>query len=292
MSDAPRASGRTWTTSPAPRVRIPAGVCDHEPARRRRPRRPGRQRPPAGRSTRTWRPMVAHASTYDVGSPPRGVPGRRLPLVVQRLGERASTSRAAAERSWSARPRQRPARSRSAPAARPRVERHVEPDAEHGGRPRRRARPARPACPASLRLVDQHVVRPLQRAGRRRRRAVRPRRPRARPAAAARATARPGPVGGAPAPRRSAPARGGVTQVRSSRPRPAVWCSATTTRPSAHRRGARSATTALVDGRPRAPRRRHDRARPQRAPASRGGRLGRRRHRHYIGATSRRGGHP
>ncbi len=34
------------------------------------------------------------------------------------------------------------------------------------------------------------------------------------------------------APRRSAPERAGVSQVRSSRPRPAVWCSATTTRPS------------------------------------------------------------
>ena len=42
--------------------------------------------------------------------------------------------------------------------------------------------------------------------------------------------------------------RAGVIQVRSRRPRPAVWCSATTTRPSAAPARARSATRALVEG--------------------------------------------
>ena len=43
--------------------------------------------------------------------------------------------------------------------------------------------------------------------------------------------------------------RAGVSHVRSRRPRPAVWCSATTTRPSpAAPLRARSATRALVDG--------------------------------------------
>ena len=42
--------------------------------------------------------------------------------------------------------------------------------------------------------------------------------------------------------------RAGVSHTRSSRPRPAVWCSVTTTRPSSSPARARSATTALVDG--------------------------------------------
>lgn len=42
--------------------------------------------------------------------------------------------------------------------------------------------------------------------------------------------------------------RGGASQVRSRRPRPAVWCSATTTVPSGAPSRARSVATALVDG--------------------------------------------
>ena len=55
----------------------------------------------------------------------------------------------------------------------------------------------------------------------------------ARSAAAATATARLAPRPGRAAREKVSAARGGVTQVRSSRPRPAVWWSATTTRPSA-----------------------------------------------------------
>ena len=43
------------------------------------------------------------------------------------------------------------------------------------------------------------------------------------------------------------PERGGVSHVRSSRPRPAVWCSAATTSPSAAPDLARSMTSALVE---------------------------------------------
>src|SRR6478609_1722248 len=42
--------------------------------------------------------------------------------------------------------------------------------------------------------------------------------------------------------------RGGVSQARSRRPRPAVWCSVTSTSPGSSPARARSATAALVDG--------------------------------------------
>ena len=98
-----------------------------------------------------------------------------------------------------------------------------------------------------LALAEQHVVGPLE--GRRLRRAgAAPARRRTRSAAAATASPPRRPAARSSTDKVSAD-RAGVSHVRSSRPRPAVWCSATTTRPSpAAPARARPATSTLVDG--------------------------------------------
>ena len=92
--------------------------------------------------------------------------------------------------------------------------------------------------PASLRSPDQDVVRPLERARRRRSRTARRTRPRPRSAAAASRAGRGG-TERRPQQHRERQRRAGQrsTQDRPSRPRPAVCSSATSTWPSARRRG-------------------------------------------------------
>ena len=105
--------------------------------------------------------------------------------------------------------------------------------------------PARPGSrPASRSVRPSRRWATSGRPGRRARAAPRPRRC-PRPAAAT-ATRRPVASGRSRVEKVSA-ARSGVSQVRSSRPRPAVWCSVTTTSHSGAPSRARSATRALVD---------------------------------------------
>ena len=84
--------------------------------------------------------------------------------------------------------------------------------------------------PASLRLgrAEQQVVGPLERDVDAGRLDQPPRAARRRPAAAASPTSRIG-AAGRSSTEKVSPARGGDVQVRSSRPRPALWCSATST---------------------------------------------------------------
>ena len=102
------------------------------------------------------------------------------------------------------------------------------------------------SSPHSLRPADEHVVGPLEPGVDARSARAPPAPRRRRPTAAATASARRA-ASGRSSTDRVRPARGGETQVRSSRPRPAVCCSATTTSPAGSPSRARSATTALVE---------------------------------------------
>ena len=137
------------------------------------------------------------------------------------------------------------------------------------------SRPARPGCRPPCRSPSSTSF------GHFRRRARRPQRRRARrPRSAAAATASgPGATSG-----RSSTENGqrrprpGSPSCRSRRPRPAVWCSATTTSPSGAPARARSATRALVlGGRVERPRRSTDRGSSSAASGGRASSGGRQR---------------
>ena len=230
--------GRTWTTSPAPRRSSPLAVRTTS-------------RPPSSTSDR----------------PPSTSPSGHGHLDL--LARRRHSSRYAGRRSRAGSPRvvaapelldqgrqQRRAVDRSAGDERQRGRLGhgqlvgglgaVDADADHGG--------GRPVVldpleqdPAQLVAAGEHVVGPLQADldardpayGGRGRDAGQQRQPRP-PLRAGRPRGRAGT-------RRSASCAAGVTHSRPSRPRPAVWCSATSTSPSPSPARNRSATPALVE---------------------------------------------
>ena len=222
------------------------GGLHDQPARRVDARRPG----PRARCRRAGRPAPAGRPSRRPRrtTPPAAARPRRRRPARRRRSSRiaASTSSSTSVRSGgSAGPARARATWPSAPAAPRRSSRCSGPTPTTAAGPSGvSTRSTR--MPATLRSPIEHVVGPLH-AGVDPRARRAPRRRRTRSAAAATARLRWARVGRSSTENVSA-APAGVSQVRSSRPRPAVWCSATTTSPSGAPCRARSATSALVDG--------------------------------------------
>ena len=224
----------------------PRAVVHQQPPapRRRRPRARAAAHPP-GRSTRTSCPRVEHARSVRRTQPaPRGadppvVHGRRRRRAARRAGADRSTGADAGELE---RGRGRDGQLLAGGG-------DVEPDADDRrgstapGAPRR----ARRGCPATLRPETSTSLGHFREAST----PVAARTPSttARPVSSGshgqRAT---GTASGRTSSENVSAARGGVTHTRSSRPRPAVWCSVATTSPAGSPARARSATSAFVDG--------------------------------------------
>ena len=232
----PQAGGRTWTTSPAAWACRPAGPSStSRPESSTATARP-RATAPEGWCTRTSCPMVTHGRGTAARSPLRrrapADPGSRAARRGRR-GRRA-TQVLPAHAGDPAQPQRRRRVHRQLLAALVHVDARAGDD-QLAGRPPR----------ASSRMLAEHAA--DRRRRRRARRSATSAAPAPRPPAAARAAiAIPVSSGSHP---RSAPAIGtttdtatdapaGASQCRASRPRPALWWSATTTRHGSGRRAA------------------------------------------------------
>ena len=228
----------TWTTSPAPTATRPWSVSTtSRPSCVDAGGAAAQHGSPVGQVdlhdlARPSRTRRAYCPAHAVGSPP----------VVR---ARASSRSTAASR-WRGPRARRRQRERRRGRHRKLLARggHVDPDADHGSGSRS-ALDALQQDPADLRL---RRARRWATSGRRR-----PGRAPDHSASVANPTSRgshgqlPGREVGPSRTENVSPARGGVSQVRSSRPRPAVWCSATTHEPACSPARARSVTTALVE---------------------------------------------
>ena len=192
-------------------------------------RPPGRASRPPGRSTRTSRPSVDARARRTPPAAPGVRARRRRPARRTRRSSAPSNASSRSVRSTSC-PSTRERGGGRRPAARRRSCATLRPTPTTAAGPGRASRPARPGCrrPCGRRAARRWATSAGRRPSARQRR-----RRTASPVSSGShgqrsAARRPG----AAAPRTSAPTAAGVSQVRSSRPRPAVWCSATTTSPS------------------------------------------------------------